>query len=343
MTASNPITIVGGGLAGLALGIALRRQQVPVSILEAGSYPRHRVCGEFIAGITQSEIRALGIDQCLADSLQLNKSTWFFEGAQVYQKPLPRTAIGISRYRLDQRMAETFVDLGGTLECHQRVNAPRDESGWVAAQGRVKADSDWIGLKIHCRDLKLSSDLELHLGNQAYVGLSIVESGRVNICGLFKQRSTRAVPKPERIIEYLKASNLTYLAEQIASGDPDDKSAVGVAGLSYAPTSFDQVGQEIRLGDQSGLIAPFTGNGMASALISAHLAVDPIGQYARGKTSWESACQTVNKALKQTFNTRRSIARHLQPWILQTGKQRMLARAAKSNLLPFKLLYQLTH
>ena len=46
----KPITIVGGGLAGLALGVALRRNDVPVSVIEAGHYPRHRVCGEFISG-----------------------------------------------------------------------------------------------------------------------------------------------------------------------------------------------------------------------------------------------------------------------------------------------------
>jgi len=40
------VQIVGGGLAGLTLGLRLRQFGVPVDLYEAGSYPRHRVCGE---------------------------------------------------------------------------------------------------------------------------------------------------------------------------------------------------------------------------------------------------------------------------------------------------------
>jgi menaquinone-9 beta-reductase len=45
MTLSRPIEIIGGGLAGLSLGRALARAGVPVTVYEAGNYPRHRVCG----------------------------------------------------------------------------------------------------------------------------------------------------------------------------------------------------------------------------------------------------------------------------------------------------------
>jgi NADPH-dependent 2,4-dienoyl-CoA reductase/sulfur reductase-like enzyme len=45
MPFAKSITIVGGGLAGLTLGIGLRQRSVPVTIQEAANYPRHRVCG----------------------------------------------------------------------------------------------------------------------------------------------------------------------------------------------------------------------------------------------------------------------------------------------------------
>ena len=51
MTAVQSVRIVGGGLAGLSLGIGLRRAGVSTEIFEAGDYPRHRVCGEFVTGL----------------------------------------------------------------------------------------------------------------------------------------------------------------------------------------------------------------------------------------------------------------------------------------------------
>src|ERR1017187_5908771 len=61
MSAAKTITIVGGGLAGLTLGIGLRQREVPVKIFEAGNYPRHRVCGEFISGNGQAVLDRLGL------------------------------------------------------------------------------------------------------------------------------------------------------------------------------------------------------------------------------------------------------------------------------------------
>jgi 2-polyprenyl-6-methoxyphenol hydroxylase-like FAD-dependent oxidoreductase len=62
------VSIIGGGLAGLTLGIALRRREVPIAIWEAGHYPRHRVCGEFISGRGQDVLERLGLGKSLVDA-----------------------------------------------------------------------------------------------------------------------------------------------------------------------------------------------------------------------------------------------------------------------------------
>ena len=56
----RPITIVGGGISGLSLGIDLQLKGLPVHLFEAGDYPRHRVCGEFLSGQGYRQLQEWG-------------------------------------------------------------------------------------------------------------------------------------------------------------------------------------------------------------------------------------------------------------------------------------------
>ncbi len=112
----KPVTILGGGLAGLSLGIALRTRGVPVVIHESTRYPRHRVCGEFISGIEDSDLDQLGILGDLADARILMTTSWRNrEGNEICRFNLPDAARGISRHRLDLRLAKRFEACGGEL------------------------------------------------------------------------------------------------------------------------------------------------------------------------------------------------------------------------------------
>src|SRR5579883_1488023 len=77
-TVNTPITIVGGGLAGLTLGIGLRQRGVPVTVWEAGHYPRHRVCGEFISGRGQETLARLGLREKLEQAGVISARTAAF-------------------------------------------------------------------------------------------------------------------------------------------------------------------------------------------------------------------------------------------------------------------------
>src|SRR5499427_3548848 len=102
MTAHNPITIVGGGLAGLTLGIGLRRHEVPVTILEAGRYPRHRVCGEFISGGGLEVLNQLKLRPLLEDAGAVPAVTArFISGSNCSpMRRLAAPALCLSRYSL---------------------------------------------------------------------------------------------------------------------------------------------------------------------------------------------------------------------------------------------------
>ena len=109
------IEIIGGGLAGLSLGIALRRAGIPVVLHEAGDYPRHRVCGEFIAGLETRTLDELGVAAALSGALPHAEVAWSIGERAPQVQRLPSPALALIRHTLDARLAEMFNASGGEL------------------------------------------------------------------------------------------------------------------------------------------------------------------------------------------------------------------------------------
>lgn len=337
------VTVAGGGLAGLALGVRLSRKGVPVVLNEAGSYPRHRVCGEFICGIKADELAYLGITEAFRGAVPCFTTSWFYRGRSVYRKKLPRPAIGISRYCLDLRLAELFQSEGGMLNERTRLNIDElPAEGTVNAIGRKAENTDWLGLKFHARGLNLANDLELHLGDHAYLGISRIEDGAYNLCGLFRKRRDITAPKTELPLAYLEASGLGYLVERLKQAEIDENSVTGIANLSYATSSVVN-SRALPLGDSAGLIPPFTGNGMSIAFESAAIAAGPLSDYANGKTEWNQVLTQVASHNHKRFRVRKRVARMIHPLIYSPKGQTALSFFAKSRILPFRPLFSLTH
>jgi flavin-dependent dehydrogenase len=165
MTSPRPIEIIGGGLAGLALGLALRRANVPVTLFDAGRYPRHRVCGDFIAGLSSSTVDRLQLAPMLADARSHREVAWYHRTRLIRVQKLPEPAFGLSRHALDARLADAFIAAGGELQPATRSTDLASQPGRVLATGRARRESPWLGLKFHVHGLTLTRDLELHLGN----------------------------------------------------------------------------------------------------------------------------------------------------------------------------------
>ena len=345
MTPPRPIEIVGGGLAGLSLGLALRRAGVPVTIFEAGSYPRHRVCGEFIAGLAPATVARLGLAPFLADALRHREVAWFIgSGADptpARLQKLPTPAFGLSRHALDHRLAAAFTAAGGDLRTGTRVDDTA-AAGRIFATGRRRSRSPWLGLKLHARGLALVRDLELHLGDQAYVGLARVEDGSVNVCGLFRRRALCA-RGADLLLGYLQAAGLTALATRLAATELDPSSFCAVAAVAFDRCVVAPAADRVHLGDTGAMIPPFTGNGMAMAFQSAETALDPLLAYTGGATDWTNACQAIHRALRRRFRLRLAAAQAMHPFLFHPPRQRMLGALNRAHLLPLRPLYAALH
>jgi flavin-dependent dehydrogenase len=308
MAEPRQITIVGGGLAGLALGIGLRQREIPVLIWEAGTYPRHRVCGEFISGQGVKLLEELGLREKLARvGARTAESAAMVFGRRFYQHRLPTTALCISRYTLDQLLADEFQRLGGILKTGSRFAAPvQPTEGHVRATGRSPQTLDngwhWFGLKAHVRNVKLAADLEMHYSDNAYIGLCALERDLVNVCGLFRRRKND--PKPSREIpEMLQGKPGTLLHERLRHGDWVFESICTVAGLSFGPLA-KSTDMACRAGDVFRMIPPLTGNGMSIAFESAGIALQPLENFARGSICWQDTERSITQRYFDTFRSR---------------------------------------
>lgn len=348
---SPELTIIGGGLAGLGLGIAMQKRGVPVTLHEAGHYPRHRVCGEFIRGIQPETLREMGIGMGQLDFEWKRSLSWFRGDDLIYEGVLSTPAMGISRYVLDRALAEQFQSLGGDLRVGSRV--VQHGEGVVQSGGRRRQkDSRWVGLKIHARGVSLAADLEMHSGTErpGYVGLTEVEEGWVNVSGLFPKAAVLAEARGgagrgagrdprARYAGALRQLGLGRLAEAIMNSEYREGSVSGIEGVAFGWQGVDS--SRWVVGDQLSMIPPFTGNGMSIAFESAALAVEPLMQWSEGRKSWEAALATYHRRVKTDFKTRIQLAHAIHPIVTDTRFTRWTDAVLGSRLSPIPLLSEI--
>jgi len=334
---SESITIVGGGLAGLSLGIGLRQRGVPVVVWEAGNYPRHRVCGEFISGGGQDSLARLGLLDGLANAgvCSAVDAAFFTDNSLVVARSLPRPALCVSRFVLDQWLASEFQRLGGDLRLGARWTGEFGP-GMVHAGGRRPQPmvDGWrlFGLKVHARGIEMDADLEMHFVPAGYVGLCKLAGGEVNICGLFRSKST--VPDlAKHWRNWLGGPTDSVLRSRLANAQINEDSFCSVAGLCLRPRrGMDQ--NECSIGDSRTMIPPVTGNGMSMAFESAELAMEPLAAFHRGGLTWTRAQQDISRRCDLRFNTRLRWAAWLQRALFNPGaRSALLFLAARSKPL----------
>ncbi len=341
------VTIVGGGPAGLALAIALRERAVPVRVLEAGKYPRHRVCGECISGRGQEVLDELGVKGLLeqAGARPARTVAFFDRAGAVVRRVLPQPALCVSRFTLERVLAGELCRLGGQLQPGVRWREGFESEGVVRATGRrvqLRPQAGrwrWFGLKIHARNVMLEADLELHFTPNGYVGLCGVENGVVNVCGLFRSRVGERVTE---VRNRLRGEPGSLLQQQLARAEFLQDSFCAVGGLAWENPFCPCDGRlgggrwwsECRVGDALAAIPPVTGNGLSLAFESAALASGPLAAWSADRLDWSGVCRAVRAGCRWAFARRLRWAGWFHRALFEPPAANMLRLAvARSELL----------
>jgi 2-polyprenyl-6-methoxyphenol hydroxylase-like FAD-dependent oxidoreductase len=327
------LRIIGGGLAGLSLGIGLRKRGVPVQLIEKGTYPQHKVCGEFISGVQDAHLQELGILRLLDDAQLLERMEWWIDGVCVTSEELPTAARGIARSVLDLRLADYFVEMGGDLKI-QTTWRGSSEEGIIRATGKSKkGGKKWIGLKAHYEGVAVDS-LEMHSGSSGYAGIAAISEKKVNVSALFEMQKGLG---GERVLEnYMVANGMGYLVERLDQARRDDESVSAIAGFSFGEQDSEG---EFAVGDAQYSIPPFTGNGMSMALESSAMALPYLEAFSSGTMTWENACAEYRKTKHDYFKKRCCLAAGLHPLFFNKLSQAAMSGLGKRSLFPTSFLF----
>ena len=321
MSSTKGITIAGGGLAGLTLGIGLRQRGVPVTVWEAGRYPRHRVCGEFISGHGLAVLERLGLRTRFDQAGAIPARTVLFVGGANRSpvRPLAAPALCLSRLAMDALLAETLQQLGGELRVNSRWPPADAREGLVQATGRRVQPAEnaprWFGVKAHVprgSPVNLEADLEMHVSPDGYVGLNRINAGEVNVCGLFRGRG--GARRTDAKQDWLRGEAGSLLRARLGAAEFEPDSFCSVAGLQLQPQRA-AAKKECCIGDALTMTPPVTGNGMSMAFESAAIAIAPLAAYSQGQMTWAEARRQIARRCDTTFARRLTWARWLQ-WLM---------------------------
>ena len=327
MGAPVEVEVIGAGPAGCAAALAARAEGSPVTLYEKAHFPRHKVCGEFLSSEVEPILESLGLWPLFqaAGPARITRAVLHVSG-RAKRFRLPRPAWSLSRAALDRLLLREAVRRGAELRTELRAPAPSAEKALVLAHGRLaprRAGRRLFAFKTHFRAASpgdFAETVELYTFAGGYVGLSPVESGAINVCGLAPEEALRATGfEPEALLPAALRARLEPLERRF---DWLRTGPLVYRGEFESRTDVDLAG------DALGFVDPFTGSGILGALLTGRLA----GEAASRGLPFEDYYARCRRALRGQHR----IAALVRGMLDERGTERLL------RWIPGSLLYRLT-
>ncbi|MEB2361790.1 MAG: FAD-dependent oxidoreductase [Bryobacterales bacterium] len=316
--------VVGGGLAGCAAALTACRAGAEVRLYERSALPRHKVCGEFLSPGILPQLEQLGLLESFlaAEPARIHRMVLNYGRVEKTAK-LPDTAYGLSRFVLDKLLYDAAVSAGAQAA---GASAPPGVAPVVLATGRravAPRGKRLFGFKSHYRG-PVGDAVELYFFRGGYVGVSPVESGLTNICGLASEDILR---------------NWNFRFDDLVASVPTLNRRISpltreMGWLSTGPLVFRTESRKNPVeglypaGDALAFIDPFTGSGMLIAVTTGSMAGSAAAQNLPVRDYLQKCAGLLNRPFEFSSIFRR---------VLTAGVPSLLAR-----LTPGVLLYRLT-
>ena len=336
------LAIVGGGLAGLSLSIQMAKARYRVILFEKEQYPFHRVCGEYISLESWDFLQSLGVDLRSLNVSQIKKLSVSAKNGNSFEQELPLGGFGISRYKLDHRLAQIAKQSGVVLFEQTRVNDvnfSNDKFNIQSTIGSFKSkvavgcfgkrsnlDVKWkrpfvlakknklnnyIGVKYHIRYNFPDDLIALHNFKKGYCGISKIENEQYCFCYLNVADNLQNSGNDIKRMEQTILSANPHLKKIFDECEMLWKEPVVISQISFDKKNLIE-DHALMIGDAAGMITPLCGNGMSMALHASKIAAGQIHEFLKGTISREQMEQNYSSKWNKLFSKRLRTGRMLQ-------------------------------
>ncbi|MBJ2173447.1 NAD(P)/FAD-dependent oxidoreductase [Aureibaculum sp. A20] len=323
------VIIVGGGLAGLVSAIHLSKQGVHVTVIEKNEYPKHKVCGEYISNEVLPYLSFLEVNPHEYGAKKITKFAISTVDSKLIETRLPLGGFGISRYTLDQLLAEKAIENGVTIskDAVVDISFQNDEFSVftktqkkyiskvvIGAYGKrsaidvqlkrdfIKNDSPYLAVKTHVKGDFPDDLVALHNFKGGYCGVSKVENDHVNLCYITNYKAFKKYKNIDDFQQKVLNKN-THLKEIFENSISVFEKPLTISQVSFS--SKNPVDNHIIMcGDTAGMIHPLCGNGMSMAIHGAKVASELIIDFLDNKMSRQVLEKNYEKKWNEEFKSR---------------------------------------
>jgi len=324
------IIVVGGGLAGLSSAIHLSKFGLSCLIIEKNSYPKHKVCGEYISNEVLPYLEYLDIDPFNLGAKRIERFLLSTPKNKKIETDLPLGGFGISRYALDHALAKKAIENKAKIVEDSVLNIQfkkdffivetKDNSSFtsklvIGAYGKrsaidiklkrsfIQKESPFLAVKTHIKGDFPEDLVALHNFKGGYCGLSKVEDDTINVCYITDFKSFKKYKNIEDFQEKVVYLN-PNLKEIFENGKAVFPKPLTISQISFA-TKSPVENHILMCGDTAGMIHPLCGNGMSMAIRSAQLVSQLIIDYFNGKIESQKELEKkYSKAWNKEFKNR---------------------------------------
>lgn len=310
------LAVIGAGPAGSAAAITAARDGVRVLQLEAGIFPRHKVCGEFISAEAIELLTSLfaASHAWALDATVRISEVCLHAAGKTARMPLRRPAISLSRAQLDVLLWKSASQHGVVCKEKCRVRAVANHGGefrlatdegefparavvncsgrWseLSVQSHRKADQSqkWIGLKGHFHEADSTFTCDLYFFPSGYCGVLPLGNGADRMV------NAAAMVRADRARNFEELFSLQPQLRQRARSWHPVFSPISTSPLLFRPplTSHDGI---LLAGDAAGFIDPFTGDGISLAIHSGIQAASAMSAYIKNQVTLPQAVECYDR------------------------------------------------